>query len=92
MIWGSRVSLEIGFVATALALIVGTAAGGVAGYFGGAADTAVMRAADVFMSVPALFLILVIVALFGAEPAQHRPGHRARHLGPRGPHGARANA
>ena len=67
VIWGSRVSLEIGFVATALSLVVGTVAGSMAGYFGGAVDTAAMRAADVFLAVPALFLILVIVALFGAS-------------------------
>ena len=67
VIWGSPVSLQIGFVATVLALAVGTALGSVAGYVGGAADTAIMRAADAFMSMPALFLILVVVALFGAS-------------------------
>ena len=67
VIWGSRVSLQIGFVATALALVVGTALGSVAGYAGGGADTAIMRVADAFMSMPALFLILVVVALFGAS-------------------------
>jgi peptide/nickel transport system permease protein len=67
LIWGSRVSLEIGFLATALSLVVGTAVGSLAGYFGGAADTAIMRAADMFLSVPALFLILVVVALYGAS-------------------------
>jgi peptide/nickel transport system permease protein len=67
VIWGSRVSLQIGFLATALALVVGTALGSAAGYLGGAADTAIMRVADAFMSIPALFLILVVVALFGAS-------------------------
>ena len=67
VIWGSRVSLQIGFVATVLALVVGTALGSVAGYAGGGADTAIMRVADAFMSMPALFLILVVVALFGAS-------------------------
>ena len=67
VIWGTRVSLQIGFLATALALLVGTALGSAAGYFGGAADTAIMRAADAFMAMPALFLILVVVALFGAS-------------------------
>ena len=67
VIWGARVSLEIGFLATGLAILAGTAVGGTAGYFGGAVDTAIMRVADVFMSVPALFLILVVVALFGAS-------------------------
>ena len=69
VIWGSRVSLEIGFVATALSLVVGTAVGSIAGYFGGTADTVIMRAADVFLSIPALFLILIVVALFGASLA-----------------------
>jgi peptide/nickel transport system permease protein len=67
VIWGSRVSLQVGFLATALAVLVGTFVGGTAGYFGGAADTGLMRVTDVFMSVPALFLILVVVALFGAS-------------------------
>jgi peptide/nickel transport system permease protein len=67
VVWGARVSLEIGFLATGLAILVGTAVGGAAGYFGAAVDTAIMRVADVFMSVPALFLILVVVALFGAS-------------------------
>ena len=66
VIWGGRVSLEIGLLATGLSLIAGTALGGAAAYFGSAADTAIMRVADVFMAIPALFLILVVVALFGA--------------------------
>ena len=66
VIWGGRVSLEIGLLATGLSLIVGTALGASAAYFGGAVDTAIMRVADVFMAIPALFLILVVVALFGA--------------------------
>ena len=67
VIWGSRVSLEIGFLATALSLVVGSALGGAAGYFGGTADHAIMRVADAFLSVPALFLVLIVVALFGAS-------------------------
>jgi peptide/nickel transport system permease protein len=66
VIWGGRVSLEIGLLATGLSVIVGTVLGGIAAYFGGAVDTAIMRVADVFMAIPALFLILVVVALFGA--------------------------
>ena len=66
VIWGGRVSLEIGLLATGLSVIVGTVFGGIAAYLGGAVDTAIMRIADVFMAIPALFLILVVVALFGA--------------------------
>jgi len=67
VIWGSRISLEIGFFAVAVSLVVGTVLGSVAGYVGAAVDTGLMRVADMFLSVPALFLILVIVALFGAS-------------------------
>jgi peptide/nickel transport system permease protein len=66
VIWGSRISLEIGFLATGLSVLVGTTLGGTAAYFGAVADTAIMRAADAFMAIPALFLILVVVAVFGA--------------------------
>jgi peptide/nickel transport system permease protein len=62
VVWGSRVSLEIGFLATGVAVVVGACVGSVAAHFAGAADTLGMRVADMFMSVPALFLILVIVA------------------------------
>ncbi|HEU5196491.1 MAG TPA: ABC transporter permease, partial [Methylomirabilota bacterium] len=67
VMWGSRVSLQIGFAATALSLLAGTLLGGAAGYFGRGADQAIMRTADAFLSVPALFLVLVVVALFGAS-------------------------
>jgi peptide/nickel transport system permease protein len=67
VIWGSRVSLEIGLLATGLSIAVGTLVGGTAGYFGGQVDDAIMRVADVFLSVPSLFLILIVVALFGAS-------------------------
>jgi peptide/nickel transport system permease protein len=67
VIWGSRVSLEIGFLATGVAILVGALVGGAAGYFGGGVDIVIMRVADVFMSVPSLFLILVVVAVFGAS-------------------------
>jgi peptide/nickel transport system permease protein len=66
LIWGGRVSLEIGLLATGLSVVVGSVLGGIAAYFGGAVDTAIMRVADVFMAIPALFLILVVVAVFGA--------------------------
>ena len=67
VMWGSRVSLQIGFAATALSLVAGTLLGGAAAHFGRGTDQAIMRAADAFLSVPALFLVLVIVALFGAS-------------------------
>jgi peptide/nickel transport system permease protein len=65
MIHGARVSLTVGFLATAIALIIGSLLGALAGYYGGAADWIVSRAIEVVLCFPFLFLNLGIVALFG---------------------------
>ncbi len=64
MIHGARVSLTVGFLATAIALVVGSLLGAVAGYYGGAADWIVSRVIEVVLCFPFLFLVLGIVALF----------------------------
>jgi peptide/nickel transport system permease protein len=64
MIHGARVSLLVGFVATAIALVVGTFFGAIAGFYGGAADWFVSRLVEVVLCFPFLFLVLAIVALF----------------------------
>lgn len=61
---GARVSLTVGFLATAIALVVGSVLGALAGYYGGAADWIVSRAIEVVLCFPFLFLVLGIVALF----------------------------
>ena len=66
---GGRVSLAVGLLSMLVGLTLGTLAGGTAGYFGGHTEAAVMRLVDVFMSIPAFFLILVIVTSFGNHPA-----------------------
>jgi peptide/nickel transport system permease protein len=65
MIHGARVSLMVGFTATAISLIVGSILGALAGYYGGAADWIVSRLIEVVLCFPFLFLVLGIVALFG---------------------------
>jgi len=65
MIHGARVSLTVGFFATAISLIVGSLLGALAGYYGGAADWLVSRAIEIVLCFPFLVLVLVIVALFG---------------------------
>lgn len=67
VMWGARVSLSIGLVAAGLSLLIGIVIGGTAGYFGGAVDLWIVRLMDVFMSIPAIFLVLVIIAFFGAS-------------------------
>jgi peptide/nickel transport system permease protein len=64
MIHGARVSLAVGFMATAIALIIGSLLGAIAGYYGGAADWLVSRTIEVVLCFPFLFLVLGIVALF----------------------------
>jgi peptide/nickel transport system permease protein len=63
IIHGSRISLTIGFVATALSLSLAVLFGGLAGYFGGAADWAIMRFSEFFMLIPGLYLILFLRSL-----------------------------
>jgi peptide/nickel transport system permease protein len=65
---GGRVSLAVGLFAMLVGLTLGTVIGGSAGYFGGAVEAVLMRLVDVFMAIPAFFLILVIVTSFGNHP------------------------
>ena len=64
MIYGSRVSLLVGFCATALSALVGSFLGAIAGYYGRAADWVVSRLIEIVLCFPFLFLVLGIVALF----------------------------
>jgi peptide/nickel transport system permease protein len=65
---GGRVSLAVGLFAMLVGLTLGTVIGGSAGYFGGVVEAILMRLVDVFMAIPAFFLILVIVTSFGNHP------------------------
>lgn len=59
-LYGGRVSLLIGFSSMAVSLVVGTLLGTISGYFGGIIDSIIMRTIDIIMSIPSLFIILVI--------------------------------
>jgi len=65
MIYGSRVSLLVGFVAVGLSIIIGIVIGSIAGYYGGTADRIIMRFVDVMLSIPSFFLILTVIAFIG---------------------------
>ena len=67
IIHGSRISLTIGFIATAISLLLAIFFGGLAGYFGGKTDWAVMRLAEFLMLVPGLYLILFLRSLLSAR-------------------------
>jgi peptide/nickel transport system permease protein len=67
MIWGARISLKVGFVATGVAIIIGTILGAVAGYYGGWVDSVIMRFVDIMLCFPTFFLILAVIAFL--EPS-----------------------
>jgi peptide/nickel transport system permease protein len=65
ILYGGRVDLAIAIVGTGVTVIVGTAIGLIAGYFGGKLDTVLMRVVDVFFAFPFLVLVLAIIAMLG---------------------------
>ena len=65
MIWGTRVSLVIGVLAVAFALIVGLTIGMVSGYYGGMLDEVLMRAMDIIFAFPSLLLAISLIAVTG---------------------------
>ena len=62
MIWGSRISLSVGFVAVAIFVFIGILVGTVAGYFRGWVDIALSRLIEIVICFPAFFLILAVLA------------------------------
>lgn len=67
IIYGARISLSIGFLATAISITVGTLMGAVAGYFGGRVDAVLMRFTDLVLAFPRLILLILVVALFSPQ-------------------------
>jgi peptide/nickel transport system permease protein len=65
IVYGLRLSLFVGFAATAVALAAGTAVGIVAAYFGGRIDALLMRLVDIQLSFPAILIALILLALLG---------------------------
>lgn len=65
IVYGARVSLTVGFVSTAIALVGGIPLGLISGYRGGAVDTVVMRLMDMMFAFPAIILALAIIAVLG---------------------------
>jgi peptide/nickel transport system permease protein len=65
ILFGARISLEIQIVAVLLALVIGVILGAVGGYLGGYVDNLIMRAMDVLLAFPSIFLALAIIAALG---------------------------
>lgn len=64
ILYGSRISLSIGFISVAIAVTIGSLVGATAGYFRGIPDRILMRVVDTLLSFPRLILLLALIALF----------------------------
>lgn len=65
ILYGGEYSLTLGFLAGFITIVVGTIYGMVSGFVGGATDTVLMRLLDAFLSIPYLFLLITLIAVFG---------------------------
>ena len=65
ILFGARVSLLVGFVATGVALVIGVSWGIIAGYFGGRVDSVMMRIVDVLYGLPFIIFIILLMVIFG---------------------------
>ena len=65
ILYGARISLMVGFVATSVALVIGVSWGIVAGYFGGRIDSVMMRIVDVLYGLPFIIFIILLMVIFG---------------------------
>lgn len=68
VLYGGRVSLAVGVLAVALSVTIGTAVGALAGYYGGALDNVLMRLVDFMISLPSLFVLIMLATLWGTKP------------------------
>ena len=66
LLYGARASLSLGFLATIISTVIGMAIGSVVGYFGGMADTVIMRLVDILQAIPGILLAIAISACLGS--------------------------
>jgi peptide/nickel transport system permease protein len=64
LLYGAQISLTVGIVGIAISFTLGMLLGGIAGYFGGFADTIIMRVTELLLSIPSLYLIIALRAVF----------------------------
>ncbi len=62
LIYGARVSLEVGIIAVGISIVIGVLLGALAGYFGGLIDSLISRLIDIMLCFPTIFLILAVIA------------------------------
>jgi len=65
IMYGGRISLAVGFIATAVALLIGVSWGAIAGYVGGRVDAVMMRLVDILYALPFMIFIVLLMVVFG---------------------------
>jgi len=65
ILYGTRISLEVGLSVVAISLSTGTVVGAISGYYGGKSDQVIMRIADIFLAFPGLILAIGLMAVLG---------------------------
>ena len=65
ILYGGRISLAVGFIATAVALVIGVTWGAIAGYVGGRVDSVMMRFVDILYALPFMIFIIMLMVVFG---------------------------
>jgi oligopeptide transport system permease protein len=64
VLYGARVSITVGLIATLVSLVIGVIYGATAGYLGGSVDSVMMRFVDVLYSIPYIFLVIILMTIF----------------------------
>jgi peptide/nickel transport system permease protein len=72
LLYGAQISLTVGIVGIAISFTLGLLLGGVAGYFGGFVDTVIMRVTELLLSIPSLYLIIALRAVFPMDLPSHQ--------------------
>jgi len=67
ILYGARVSLLVGFVATGVALVIGVSWGIIAGFFGGRVDSIMMRIVDILYGLPFIIFVILLMVIFGSN-------------------------
>lgn len=65
MLYGARISMSVGLIAVLISAFIGIILGSISGYFGGVVDNIIMRFVDIVLTIPTLFLILILVVFLG---------------------------
>lgn len=65
ILYGGRISIMVGFVATVVALVIGVTYGAIAGFFGGKIDSAMMRIVDILYAMPFTIFVILLMVFFG---------------------------